>query len=214
MGRFKPREDDLDTKIKPFIPNYIPSIGEVDAFLKINRPDNLPEELGISVLDEPTINGIDPPIFALQLSYKLKSKVPTNMHIKSIENAEKNPNKIQNWIDQISDLHKEKMSSSVNYSKSMPDIESLMQIWPERLESTLNEINFPDENINMNIENYSKLACNMLDIPIHNLNSNRSVVEALHVLFTLYSEFKENQHFLKEGGNQSEADNVQSMKFY
>ena len=44
--------------MKPFIPNFIPSIGEVDAFLKINRPDNQLEELGLSFLDEPTINGV------------------------------------------------------------------------------------------------------------------------------------------------------------
>ncbi len=50
------------------------------------------------------------------------------MHVKSVENAEKNPKLVQNWINQISELHKEKMSSSVNYSKSMPDIESLMQV--------------------------------------------------------------------------------------
>jgi intraflagellar transport protein 46 len=135
------------------------------------------------------------------------------MHIKSIENAEKNPNKIQNWIDQVSDLHKEKMSSTVNYSKQMPDIESLMQIWPERFENILQQVPFPDENINMSIENYSRLICNMLDIPIHNLNSNRSVIEALHVLFTLYSEFKENQHFQRDGNKKDQGDNVQSMKF-
>jgi intraflagellar transport protein 46 len=118
----------VDTKIKPFIPDYIPAIGEVDAFLKLNRPDNLPEELGLNFIDEPTIQGTDPTIFSLELSYKMKYKTPTNMHIKAIDNAEKNPKQVQNWISQISDLHKEKMSSSVNYTKKMPDIESLMQV--------------------------------------------------------------------------------------
>ena len=118
----------IDTKLKPFIPDYIPAIGEVDAFLKIPRPDNYPEEIGLNIIDEPTINGIDPTIFSLELSYKFKFKTPTNMHVKSVENAEKNPKLIQNWINQISELHKEKMSSNVNYSKPMPDIESLMQV--------------------------------------------------------------------------------------
>ena len=49
----------LDTKLKPFIPSYLPAIGEVDAFLKVNRPDNLPEELGLSIMDEPTTKGVD-----------------------------------------------------------------------------------------------------------------------------------------------------------
>lgn len=30
---------ELDTKLKPFIPEYIPAVGEVDAFMKIPRPD-------------------------------------------------------------------------------------------------------------------------------------------------------------------------------
>jgi intraflagellar transport protein 46 len=131
----------IDTKIKPFIPDYIPAIGEVDAFLKINRPDNLPDEIGLNFIDEPTIQGIDPTIFAMEMSYIMKLKPPTNMHIKSIENAEKNPKLIQNWITQLSDLHKEKMSSSVNYNKKMPDIESLMQVIYSYSRSGLRKLN-------------------------------------------------------------------------
>ena len=34
IQRYKPQKIDLDTKLKPFVPEYIPSVGEVDAFLK------------------------------------------------------------------------------------------------------------------------------------------------------------------------------------
>jgi intraflagellar transport protein 46 len=179
----------------------------------MNRPDNLPEELGLTVIDEPTICGIDPSIFSLELSYKLKVKTPSTFAVKSVEKAEKNPSKIQNWIDQIANLHKEKMSTSVSYSKPMPNIETLMQVWPEKMEDTFKELAFPDENINLSVDNYSSLVCNMLDIPVHKLNSNKAIVEALHVLFTLYSEFKVNQHFQRQQNKKGE-DNVQSMKFY
>jgi intraflagellar transport protein 46 len=47
----------IDIKLKPFIPDYIPAIGEVDAFLKINRPDNISEHIGLNFIDEPTIIG-------------------------------------------------------------------------------------------------------------------------------------------------------------
>jgi intraflagellar transport protein 46 len=103
------------------------------------------------------------------------------------------------------------MAPNVAYTKQMPDIESLMQIWPEGMENVLKEIAFPDEKLNISVENYAKLVCNMVDIPIHKLNNNKSVVEALHVLFTLYSEFKENQHFQQDN---KANDNIQSMKFY
>jgi intraflagellar transport protein 46 len=197
--------------MKPFIPNYIPSVCEVDAFLKINRPDNLFEDLGLNVMDEPTINGIDKTIFSIELSYKLKTKGNTNMNVKILENASKNPKQIQNWIDQIGELHKEKMSSTVSYSKHMPDIESLLQIWPEKFENYLKEISFPDERINIGLDNYAKIICNMLDIPVHKLNTNKSIIEALHVLFTVFLEFKVNQHFQRNNGKSQ--DNVQSIKF-
>jgi intraflagellar transport protein 46 len=41
---------ELDAKLKPFIPEYIPAVGEVDAFLKMPRPDGQKEELGLKVM--------------------------------------------------------------------------------------------------------------------------------------------------------------------
>lgn len=40
----------LEAKLKPFIPDYIPAIGEVDAFIKMPRPDGQPETLGLVTL--------------------------------------------------------------------------------------------------------------------------------------------------------------------
>ena len=59
ISRFKPQKIDLTTKLKPFVPEYIPCIGEVDAFLKMPKPDGTKEDLGITVLDEPALNGED-----------------------------------------------------------------------------------------------------------------------------------------------------------
>ena len=61
----------LDYKLKPFIPDYIPAVGDIDAFLKVkddflysvkiknvnrniccvqvNRPDMAPDKLGLTV---------------------------------------------------------------------------------------------------------------------------------------------------------------------
>ncbi len=37
ISRFKPQEMDLETELKPFIPDFIPAIGDIDAFIKANR---------------------------------------------------------------------------------------------------------------------------------------------------------------------------------
>ena len=35
IERFKPNEIELDTKLRPFIPDYIASVGDPDAFIKV-----------------------------------------------------------------------------------------------------------------------------------------------------------------------------------
>jgi hypothetical protein len=34
-GRYTPQLIDLDHKLKPFIPDFIPAVGDIDAFLKV-----------------------------------------------------------------------------------------------------------------------------------------------------------------------------------
>lgn len=46
IGRYKVHDVDLDTSLRCFVPDYIPAVGDMDAFLKIPRPDDKPDELG------------------------------------------------------------------------------------------------------------------------------------------------------------------------
>lgn len=75
-------------------------------------------------------------------------------------------------------------------------------------------MNIPKEGMNIDLTNYSKIICTILDIPIHQMNSNNdnsnALIEALHVLFSLYSEFKENKHFQNEE-HENKEQNI--MKF-
>ena len=86
----------------------------------------------------------------------------------------------------------------------MPDIDSLMQVWPAEVEELLGEVAAPSEEIDLSISDYSRVACNILDIPVYP-GLNNSLVESLHVMFTLYSAFKENQHFQINQENESFA---------
>lgn len=49
IGRYQPHTIDLDTKLKPFIPDYIPCVGGIDEFIKVPRPDGKPDFLGLKV---------------------------------------------------------------------------------------------------------------------------------------------------------------------
>ena len=53
IGRYRPIHHSLETRFKPFIQDYIPAVGDIDAFIKLPRPDGLVEPLGKTFLDEP-----------------------------------------------------------------------------------------------------------------------------------------------------------------
>ena len=67
------------------------------------------------------------------------------------------------------------------------------------MEQVLKEIPFPGPEIDMHTADYARLVCAMVDIPCHKLANNKSVIESLHVLFTLFSEFRANIHFQQNG---------------
>lgn len=190
IGRFKPQDIELETRLKCFIPEYIPAVGEIDAFIKIPRVDGEQDNLGLKVLDEPALIQSDATVLDLKLRAMSKKK-HGKIVVRSIENAEKNPTEVDRWIRSISDLHRTKPPPQVHYSKSMPDIESLMQVWPEEFEELLNRIALPEVDTDMTLEEQARLVCAFLDIPIY-----KNISESLHVFFTLFMEFRNNQHFM------------------
>lgn len=113
------------------------------------------------------------------------------VRVRSIEHADKNPKEISKWIANVNELHRTKPPPQVQYTKSMPDIEMLMQEWPPEFEQQLKQVKLPTADINMTLKEYAAVICAIMDIPVYN-----STVQSLHVLFTLYSEFKTNQHFM------------------
>jgi intraflagellar transport protein 46 len=48
------------------VPDFIPAVGEVDAFLKMNKPDGANEDLGVKSLDEPSLNHEDPTVLTMK----------------------------------------------------------------------------------------------------------------------------------------------------
>ena len=190
ITRYKPHQIELETKMRPFITDYIPAVGEIDPFVKVPRPDNKPDTLGLTVLDEPAPTQSDPTVLTLQLRATTKSSGVQPMLVRSIEHADKNARQINSWVASINDLHRHKPAPSVRYSKPMPDIESLMQIWPAKFEELLETARLPDAELSLELADLVRAMCAILDIPVYS-----SLTESLHVLFTLYSEFKANVHF-------------------
>mmetsp|Transcript_34837 Transcript_34837/g.109393 ORF Transcript_34837/g.109393 Transcript_34837/m.109393 type:complete len:388 (-) Transcript_34837:124-1287(-) len=142
IERYKPHEVELDTTLMCFIPDYIPAVGDMDAFLKVPRPDGVEDDLGLKVLDEPSASQSDPTVLELQLR-AISKKVHGDVSVRSIENAHKSPADIERWIKSIQELHRNKPPPRVTYNRSMPEIEPLMEAWPEDFERALSQIAIP-----------------------------------------------------------------------
>nr|CAD7404945.1 unnamed protein product [Timema cristinae] len=209
---YTPQNMELEFKLRPFIPDFIPAVGDIDAFLKIPPPDDRPDQAGLQVLDEPCARQSDPHVLHLQLravakqssaktvssltpydsSTNSKHSLSLSLYlqvIKKVESAEKNPKAIDRWIKDISDLHRSKPPPTVHYTRSMPDIDGLMQEWPSDLEQQLREVGLPTDDLDCDLPSFVDIVCNLFDIPTY-----ESRIQSLHVLFTLYSAVKTSQH--------------------
>ena len=155
------------------------------------KPDNKEEDLGITVLDEPALNCSDDRVLEMKYIQLKKTIVvqPSDITVKSIENAEKNTKEVMNWIKNVTELHKGRPPATVNYTKQMPDFDLLMEEWPPAMERALKEISFPTPDIAMSTIDYASVMLSILGIPRHKNSNNKSTIEALHVMLTLYSDF-------------------------
>ena len=78
----------------------------------------------------------------------------------------------------------------------MPDFDDQLMIeFEPEFERALKEMDFPTGEIDMHSADYARIVLAMIDIPVHKLANNKSLIESLHVLFTLFSTFRSNQHF-------------------
>ncbi|GMR32015.1 hypothetical protein PMAYCL1PPCAC_02210, partial [Pristionchus mayeri] len=192
---FKPEQIILDT-LYTYIPiEYLPAVGEPDPFIKIPRPDMIDDNTGLLFLDEPASRQSDPVIVDMQMRTTIKDvekkqEKPEGVPMKKLERADRNKEEIDKWIGNIKELHRSRPTMSVHYFRGMPDVEKLMQEWPENVERSLKDLTLPTAELDVPLETFVDLVLNTVDIPV-----NKSRIESLHLLFSLYSEFKSSQHF-------------------
>jgi intraflagellar transport protein 46 len=82
----------------------------------------------------------------------------------------------------------------------MPDIDTLMQEWPSAFEEMLRTVPLPSAAMNMSTEEYARVVCALLDVPVHPPAGGAAptigpLIQSLHLVFSLYLEFRDNPHF-------------------
>ena len=129
--------------------------------------------------------------------------------VHSVENAHKNPKEVSSWIQTIDGHQNKKSAPTVIYSKKMPEIDTLLEPWDHDFERVINEIPMPADDLgHIPMELLVKFSCGMLDIPVHN-GSDNNLIESLHLMFTMYSGLRENQHFQQNQEDQPQVNRLQ-----
>lgn len=164
--------------------------------LQVPRPDATEDRTGLAFLDEPGPVQSDPTVLDLQLRTLSKRSGAEPVLVRAIEHADKNGREISRWVASVADVHRSRPPPTVPYSKPMPDIERLMQEWPPGFEELLRSAALPGADLDLSLEEYAKAVCALLDIPVH---APATLVQSLHVLFSLYADFKDNAHFARAG---------------
>ncbi|KAK8768908.1 hypothetical protein V5799_014627 [Amblyomma americanum] len=192
---YTPQTVELDQELRPFVPELIPAVGDIDAFLKVPRPDGSTAQLlGLRVLDEPSAQQSEPSILALRLralSRDARLAASSKAVVKCVERPEEQPREIDLWLQSVQELHRARPPPTVRYTRSMPDVESLMQEWPPDFEELLAEAQVPTAQLECSLEEYATMACLLVDVPVY----KGKLIQSLHVFFTLYTAFKNSQHF-------------------
>ena len=186
IDAYEPVELELETPLKCFIPkNYTPSVGVVDPFIKIPRPDGKPDGVGTVILDEaiPSQQS-NAAVIELQLKHQSKKKSSV-FSVHSIDNAADGAKEIDEWIQCVEEIHTTKPPSEVRYHNKMPSTEKLMQAWPKELEEGLRNktIELPKAEIDLSVEEYAKMMCTLLGIPVH----DGHLLESLNVMIAAFT---------------------------
>ena len=50
IGAYEAQIIEIEPYLRPFIPDYIPAVGDIDAFIKIPRPDGVVDNLGTHII--------------------------------------------------------------------------------------------------------------------------------------------------------------------
>lgn len=205
--RYTPQKVDIEYRLQPFIPDYIPAVGDIDAFLKVVPPlpplmnDDLVQHmatLGLTVLDEPCLQQTDPALLHMKLCSVSTGQALSNKPgpPPSIARSSKD---IDRWLTEIQTIHNSRAAQQQQHGSSavqtaVGDIDLLMSEWPPELEKAFENIGFPSAQLDCSVAYYVEVMCTLLDIPLPRQGSmsQADYINALHTVFTLFTAIRNN----------------------
>ena len=120
--------------------------------------------MGLTVLDEPSINQTDSALLQLKLkaiSKEVDSSKDSSLR-ETVVQSSGTAQEIDTWIENIKHLHEttarpDSVTLLQNHQK--PDIEELMQEWHDELENAFTVHSIPNPDLDCSLEEYINILC-------------------------------------------------------
>ncbi|XP_073826627.1 intraflagellar transport 46 [Musca autumnalis] len=137
--KYIPQHIETAYHLQPFIPDYVPAVGDVDAFLRVTGPPMLNpqrgreveghlEKLGLYFLDEPSGTQSEPSLLNMKLRSALTGSGSNGRSSSATMVPMAKSNKdIDKWINEVEHVH---MTQSVYDVQPRKDIENIIIDWP------------------------------------------------------------------------------------
>lgn len=142
--KYTPQTIETPYHLQPFVPEFVPAVGDVDAMLKVQAPallqpqaprqrelDEQLQRLGLVLLDEPSGAQSEPSLLNMKLRSVLSGSRAGNSRHASRSATQvptaKTAKDIEKWIAEVEQVH---MTQSMYDAQPRKDIDTLLENWP------------------------------------------------------------------------------------
>lgn len=190
VDAYEPVDLAIETPLRPFLPDKMfVAVGEADAGVRIPRPDGVPDGLGTAVLDE-ALPGDQSDVAVLELRLRQRSRTVAsrNVAVRRIEKASEHGDEIDRWIAGVVEVQAVQPSPDVRHRNAMPRAEQILRAWPQGMaeEMRSGKLELPSAHIDMSVEDYARMLCSLLDIPVY----EGGLVDSVHALLGAFAELQ------------------------
>ncbi|XP_036673762.3 uncharacterized protein IFT46 [Drosophila suzukii] len=199
--KYTPQTIDTPFHLQPFIPEFVPAVGDVDALLKVQAPpllqpqrqkelnDHL-EKLGLWLLDEPSGTQSEPSLLNMKLRSVLSGSMARNPRYAtsaSLIPTARSGKDIDKWISEVEQVH---MTQAMYDAQPRKDIDALLEDWPRSFgdDETKNALDQAYRSClqqNISLADYVRVLCERFGVE-GPLESQADYIHNVQTLFALY----------------------------
>ncbi|XP_055921613.1 intraflagellar transport protein 46 homolog [Eupeodes corollae] len=196
ISKYTPQLIETEYHLQPFIPEYVPAVGDVDAFLRVSFPPVMErrreqdiqehlQKMGLHFLDEPSGQQSEPSLLSIKLGSVLTGSARS--HSASQVPVAKSIKDVDKWITEVEHIHLGQSNHNVQPEK---DIETMMIDWPQSYATLENDLKKAYNDDNLSLVEYIRVLCEKLDIDCGPASSGEltqaQCIQKVYTLFSMY----------------------------